>query len=150
MRVWEIERHDWSKFDDVVSASHVPAALDALSSASSEDEAWAAFGQIDNYVVIQGTPRAAAPATAACAVALLPICTLSARPRLIELLEQVSNDEPEIPVELRSAIFREVVKAFGFYVALLQYGDDLECSMCIDLLLYCAKKEADLRLRAEY
>lgn len=150
MRVWEFERYDWDGLDAVGSARGVPNALDELSSASTIDEATAAYWKIDNCVVVQGTVYEAAVATAACAVVLLPIASASARPMLIELLEQFTLEEHSTAPLLRDALLREIVRGFGFYVALLQYGADLERSMCIDLLLYCAGGDPSLRPRVEF
>jgi hypothetical protein len=150
MRVWESERYAWERLDALGGAAHVPAALDALSGASTSGEADAAYWQIDNFVVVQGVPREAAVATAACVVVLLPICSRVSRPRLIELLETIGSGDPGTPVELDAAIFREVVKAYGFYAFLLQYGEEAERSCCIDLVLYCAEHDENLRASAQF
>jgi hypothetical protein len=151
MRVWEFERYGWGALEALGSARGVPAALDALSSSSTDEEARKAFWRIDNCVVVQGTPHEAAAATAACVVVLLPICSSVARPLLLELLDQVTSGDPVItPAALQDAIFNEVVKAYAWYVSLAQHGADVERSMCIDLLLYCARYDPDLRRRTEY
>jgi len=150
MRVWKLERYDWDELDALGSASGIPEALDALSSASVTDEARTAYWRIDNCVVVQGSPRGAAVATAACVAALLPICTAASRPLLIELLEQISGGDAATPATLQNAIFSEVVKAYGTYVSLLQLGEDVERSICIDLLLYCARHDPSLRPRTQF
>lgn len=150
MRVWEYNRYDWSLLGAQGSAVGVPAALDDLSSAPTSESATAAYWRLDNTVVVQGSPYESAVATAACVVALLPICSAASRPRLIELLEQLTGEESAIPMSSQRVMFREVIKAYGFFIALVQHGSDVECSVCVDLLLYCATHETTLQAEAQF
>lgn len=150
MRVWEFDRHDWSALDALGGAHRIPDALDALSSATTAEAALAAYRRIENTVVVQGTPQESSVAAAACIVALLPGCSAVSRERLIDLLDEIATGYDETPEHQQRAIVAEIIKGFGLFLTLVQRGSDIECSMCMDLLLYCAQYEPSLRPQAEY
>jgi hypothetical protein len=132
-------------------ASGVPQALEALRVATAEEEARDAYWRIDNTVVVQGALFDAALPTAACVVTVLAASTSVARPFLLELLQQISDGEPpEGNQDLAVAINEEVRRGFGIYAALLQYGNDFERELCVDLAVSCARGEADLQERCRY
>lgn len=81
----------WNDFGSAGDAADVPAALDALVAATSDDEAEAAYWRLDNVVVLQGSVYEAA-------VAVLPaiVRTLVAGPEIarrwcLELLLQIAG-----------------------------------------------------------
>jgi hypothetical protein len=159
--MFEAARYDWSKLRARGSAVHIPADLLRLSRAVSEEEADAAYWQIDSVVVFQKSLFEAAAATAACIVTLVPTCTGIARARLLELLGQLGSGEPDPSeiangnVALLKSIRREIERAFGYYVAVLQatIADRQEtetCGYCIDLLFLCSKGDSEVKDRVRF
>lgn len=68
----------------------------------------------------------------------------------MELLDQITSGDNDTPVRLQEAIFTEVIKAYGYYVSLIQHGSEVERSISIDLLLYCARYDSGLRARTAF
>ncbi|MDP9023785.1 MAG: hypothetical protein M3N13_00230 [Candidatus Eremiobacteraeota bacterium] len=140
------------------SAADIPAALIDLCHATTDAEADKAYWRIDNVVVVQGRLFEAAAATATCILTCLPGTVGIARTRLLELLVQLGNGEPDPSelalgnVTLSDVVRRELTRAFSFYAYLIQSGlhdsNETECLIhCIDLLLVCSLYERSLKDR---
>jgi hypothetical protein len=153
MQAWETERYDWSKIPAAgTSAEDVPQALELLRRATNEEEAREAYWRLDNTVVVQGRLHGAALPTAACIVNVLAAAASEvSRMRLLELLQQISDGEPqEGERQIVAAINKEVCRGFGIYAGLLQYGAQMERELCVDLLVSCAHADSELKDRVRF
>ncbi|MGK3998668.1 hypothetical protein [Sorangium sp. So ce1024] len=154
---WEILRYDWSSLRAAGGASHIPRALQALESASTDEEAQHAYWSIDNCVVVQGHVHQAAIATASCLLGVLLRCTDVARRHVLELLVQIGGGEPapselalgEVDVVIRC--LREIARGFPVYVSVLERTkDDDEQGLCVDLLGLSCRVDDGLRERVRW
>jgi len=154
--MWELERHDWVHLRASGSAHNVPVAIMALLNANNETDADKAYWRIDNTVVVQGALFEAAVATAQCLVVGLAECTLAARPRVLELLLQLSSGE-DAPEEtelgtsdLAGQCIAQVCLAVSILLKVLESGTLDEQSSCVDLLGLCARRNPALRPRVRW
>jgi hypothetical protein len=145
---------DWKSLRAMGSAEKIPEALSRLCHAENPEEATEAYWQIDNTVVVQGQLFEAAVPTCARLVEMLPTCSPAGRPRVIELLAQISRgeaDQSEVEKD-RSSLQREcmaiIVNGFDLYTSILAHGSDVERLYWLDLLGACAEFDPKYRDRA--
>ncbi|MDB5070056.1 MAG: hypothetical protein JWM87_1167 [Candidatus Eremiobacteraeota bacterium] len=155
--MWEAKRYDWTHLRAMGSALRVPDAIERMRTASSIAESSAAYWQIDNVVVVQGSLYEAALPTTACLVSALPSCSIVSRPHFLELLFQLGNGTPD-PSEValgneqiaESCRF-ELVRDYGVYVNILEDSVNsdrqTEVHHCLDLLLLCVFADRSLKER---
>jgi hypothetical protein len=154
--MWEFERYDWSQLRASRTARDVPSAINALLGASNEEDADRAYWKIDNVVVVQGSLFEAAIPTTACLLVGLVQCNEIARPRVLELLVQLTagEDSPEEVKLGRQGIAEECARmlrlAAGTFLSLLEYGTEEEQGYCIDLLGLCARQDVTLRAQIRF
>ncbi|PZT71609.1 MULTISPECIES: hypothetical protein [unclassified Streptomyces] len=93
----EIARTVWTDYRTMGDRSHeVPGALRRLLAASDEDEAMAAYWDLENVVVVQGQLHSAAlPAVPVLLAGLLGELSPDARDLVLELLRQIVTGEPD-------------------------------------------------------
>lgn len=154
--MWEVDRVDWQKVRAGAPALHVPAAISALMSAKTEQDAEAAYWRIDNTVVVQGSLYEAARPATACLVIALSTVSRVARPWLLELLVQIGGGEVS-PTEiaegngdLRTECLRELTHGLALYLEILESGRLDEKTLCVDLLGLCARENPELRERVSW
>ncbi|MFF3730304.1 hypothetical protein ACFYXM_08280 [Streptomyces sp. NPDC002476] len=97
----EISRIQWETFRTFGNRSgNVPDALRRLLAAADEDEAMAAYWELENVVVVQGQLRSAAlPVISVLLAGLLDELSADARDLVLELLQQIvmgESDEDEV------------------------------------------------------
>jgi hypothetical protein len=150
--MWEMDRFDWGKLHAKGSSARVPDALVELASASTEEQADAAYWRIDNVVVVQGTLYEAAVPTTACLVALLPKCNNVVRERVLELLVQLGSGEsaPNVDVDVAAECRREILLGYCEYAHLLESGEDRERVHAVDLMGLCATADPTLGGRVKW
>lgn len=134
----------WSNLRGAGSAANIPAAVLALQNATSVAQAERNYWRIDNTVVVQGMLFEAARPTASLLVGALAVCTLVARPRILELLVQVGSGEPS-PSEvlvgnlaLAKECRKQVCLGFDLYKQALNSLSEEDLDYCVDLLGLCA------------
>ncbi|WP_188191460.1 hypothetical protein [Nonomuraea sp. SYSU D8015] len=93
----ELSRHDWGALRAMGGeADRVPESILALVSSETEDEAWAAYWELENYVVVQGQLFEASqhmvPVLLAALAGEIP---QAARKALLELLLQLVSGESD-------------------------------------------------------
>ncbi|HRI62678.1 MAG TPA: hypothetical protein PK156_00525 [Polyangium sp.] len=152
---WEIDYYDWSQLQAAVDASGVPAAIRALESATSNDEALTAYWKIDNTVVVQGAVYPAALPTIRCLLISLTRSTVLARPHILELLVQIGSGEAaELKGNNSDLVQRclvEVNRGLPIYMDILERSINLdEKGFCIDLLGLCCRAEPSLKHRVQW
>lgn len=146
---FEVDEYPWQDLQAYSGdASHIPKSLLKLSKATSESEAQDVYWEIDSEVVAQGVLYEAAPATAACLIALLPRSKSFSRLAILELLFQLGNGE-YVPdgsrrgsIDLEEDCMREVLRGEVFYIDLLERGDVQEIFFSLDLLCICSAKDS--------
>lgn len=122
-------------------------ALERLRVAKTEEDATQAYWEIDNVVIVQGALyEAALPTARSILPSITSAASVTAREKLIELLQQISAGETADGGEsLVHEINKEVLRGFVVYVDLLQHGTELEREFCIELLMDCVDGEPALR-----
>jgi hypothetical protein len=105
---------------------------------------------IDNNVIVQGSLYEAAPPTTACLVIALASASAIARPKILELLQQLGSGSPdssEIAIgndKIQQACLRELSKGLATYFSILENGTEEERIWCIDILGLCTIADPSL------
>jgi len=154
--IWELQRYDWSSLRAAGDAEIIPSAVILLQKATTIEEADKAYWRIDNTVIVQGTLFEAAVPIIPCLLSALLRCTDVARPRILELLEQVGGGIPsssEIQAgntRLKENSLRELCNGLAIYFDLLENGTEEEQSRCIDLVGLCTTYDATIEHRVRW
>jgi len=138
----ELARHDWAAFRTFIGdASMVPAAVAALASAESSEQALAAYWRIDNVVMVDGRlSEAVEPLTPSLLVAM-DSAALPAYNTILDLLSAIAGGYEE-HVD-NQAVGRASVKTCVEMMAsrLNIFIEELFASgnaSCVDILLGCS------------
>lgn len=147
---WECDRHDWTHLRAMVNARLIPHALERFQTCANEQEADRAYWMIDNNAIVQGSLYEAALPATTCLVIALANASSVARPKILELLQQLGSGRPD-PSEmaigndqLQQACLRELSKGLALYFSILESGVQDERILCIDLLGLCATSDSSL------
>jgi hypothetical protein len=149
--LWDPERHNWASLHARGSAIHVPATILKLAGAANEEEADRYYWQIDGVVIFQGALYEAVIPTITAMVLVLPHASQIGRSQILEFLSQAANgcwsgEELAKGLPDQSArCHQETVRGAYYYLALLPVAGERELGWCVDLLVYCAVWEPELR-----
>jgi hypothetical protein len=151
--MWEKDRYDWANLRSSESAIGIPDAILGLQRATTEDEADRAYWKIDNEVIVQGALYEAALPTIRCLLSALLDCTDTARPKIIELLFQLGNGEPDSSeialgnIDLDSLCRREVWRGTPLFFDAIEKANPDWLDLCVDILIICADEDSSLKPR---
>ncbi|KAB1916005.1 hypothetical protein [Micromonospora sp. AMSO31t] len=149
----EIARHNWSLLRSFRGdASTLPAAVEALVCAGSDDKAREAYWRIDNVAMVQGRLSESVVPLTSCLLAGLPLAGEAARPYVFDLLAVIAGGHGDHvdssvvgPVSAKECV-RQMAECLPVFVdELFRRGN----SSCVDILLMCAVFDPRLRNRVE-
>jgi hypothetical protein len=138
----ELARHDWTAFRTFIGdASLVPAAVTALASAESDEQALAAYWRIDNVVMVDGRLSEAVEPLTPCLIVALDSAAVPAFNTILDLLSAIAGGYEE-HVD-NQTVGRASVKMCVETMAsrLNVFIEELFASgnaSCVDILLGCA------------
>lgn len=94
----ELDRHEWGSLGGMGgTAEHGPESILRLTAGETEDEVWAAYWELENYVVVQGQLfEASVYVVPALLTALLGDLSRPARQAVLELLFQIVSGESDM------------------------------------------------------
>jgi hypothetical protein len=147
----EIGRHDWSKVKSFLGdGSMLPNAIQALVFARSDEQARAAYWNIDNVAIVQGRLSESVVPLTSCLLAGLPVANEFSRPYVLDLLAVIATgyddhvDSDRVgPISVRDCV-REMALQLPIFV-----DETLQrCNpSCVDILLMCATYDGTVRGR---
>jgi len=144
----EIGRHQWSRLRSFAGdASRLPAAIEALVFAESDEDAKAAYWRIDNVALVQGRLSESALPVTSCLLVGLPFARGKGRAHIFDLLATIAGGHDEhVDTEIVGAVsvrecVRLMARSLSTFVEEVEQGDP----SCVDILLMCAIYEPALR-----
>lgn len=146
-----IDTFDWRNLRSADSSIKLPEAIQTLVTADNDDELDRAYWSIDNESVVQGILFQSALAVVCCLPLALHDCKAIAKPYILELLVQLTSGIPaqtEIALgnaDLLKNIRSEVSKYISTFLQILDDGNEVEKSLCIDIVGICALEDSSLK-----
>lgn len=148
---WEIERHEWLKISP--SLGVLPDLLVRLLGCNDSSEANRIYWELDFLLVPNQVLKPGSPEVASCLVQLLPEFANEARVWVLELLSQFAAGSVG-PTAATPALVERMVSELAFVIPqaaqILQYGDETESSLCVDILEICYEHVPNQRQRIEF
>lgn len=138
----ELARHDWTTFRTFTGdASRVPAAIAALTSAESEEQAEAAYWRIDNVIAVDGRLSEAVEPVTSCLLVAMDLAPPPGRSSILDLLDVIATGYEEHidngvvgRASVRTCVEMMANSLNSFIEELFASGDP----SCADILLMCA------------
>lgn len=147
---WETENLDWC-YDGADGSKVTPDLILALALADDESQATDFYWKLDGTVCSNGIAFGSAISIVKVILAMLPVCSSSAKERCLELLGQISVCEPSCDSPgVVSLCLDELKCASWYFLNGLQFDDPKNAWLYVDIIGILGKTYKDFETNAEF